>query len=79
MFYNLAMSRHCSPDTKYFQRVLSPADRAVLMAAGAGDISDGFREILATYAALWNAGMRPGQVENFLQSDMQKMHNDSAA
>jgi hypothetical protein len=79
MFYNLAMPRHCSPDTKYFQRVLSPADRAVLMAAGAGDISDGFREILAVYATLWNAGMRPGQIENFLQSDMQKMHNDSIA
>jgi hypothetical protein len=74
--YNPAMSRPCSPDTKYFQRVLSPADRAVLMAAGRGDLSDGFREILDVYATLWNAGLRPGQVGNFLQSDITKSNND---
>jgi hypothetical protein len=71
------MSRHCSPNTKYFQRVLSPADRAVLMAAGAGDLSDGFRELLAVYATLWNAGLRPGQIDNFLQSDITIRHNKS--
>jgi hypothetical protein len=30
------------------------------MAAGRGDISVGFREVLAVYADLWNAGFRPG-------------------
>ena len=49
------------------------------MAAGAGDLSDGFREMLAVYATLWNAGLRPGQIENFLQSDITVWHNDSVA
>jgi hypothetical protein len=70
------MPRHCSPNTKYFQRVLSPADRAVLLAAGAGDLSNGFREILAVYVALWNAGLRPGQIDDFLQSDITVCDND---
>jgi len=70
------MPRHCSPDTKYFQRVLSPADRAVLLAAGAGDLSNGFRELLAVYVTLWNAGLRPGQIDDFLQSDITIQHND---
>jgi hypothetical protein len=30
------------------------------MAAGRGDISVGFREVLAVYADLWHAGFRPG-------------------
>ena len=38
------------------------------MAAGRGDLSDGFREILDVYATLWNAGLRPGELDSFLQS-----------
>ena len=30
------------------------------MAAGRGDISVGFREVLAIYAELWREGFRPG-------------------
>ena len=30
------------------------------MAAGRGDISVGFREVLAVYADLWHSGFRPG-------------------
>lgn len=62
------MSRPCSPDTKYFQRILSRADRAILLSAGAGDLSNGFREVLEVYAACWNAGLRPGEIDSFLQS-----------
>jgi hypothetical protein len=54
------MVRPCKDDTRYFSRPLSDADRAILMAAGRGDISVGFREVLAVYADLWHAGFRPG-------------------
>jgi hypothetical protein len=46
------------------------------MAAGRGDISVGFREVLAVYADLWHAGFRPGDDpilflnENQLQADV---------
>jgi hypothetical protein len=49
------------------------------MAAGAGDLSDGFREMLAVYVTLWNAGLRPGQIDDFLKSDITIQHNDSVA
>lgn len=54
------MARPCKDDTRFFSRPLSDADRAILMAAGRGDISAGFREVLAIYADLWHAGFRPG-------------------
>jgi hypothetical protein len=54
------MVRPCKDNTRYFSRPLSDADRAILMAAGRGDISVGFREVLAVYADLWHAGFRPG-------------------
>ena len=46
------------------------------MAAGRGDISMGFREVLAIYAELWREGFRPGDDpilflnENQLQTDV---------
>ncbi len=46
--------------TVQFRRRLSPADRAVLLAAGAGDITVGFHELLAVYRHLWMLGWRPG-------------------
>ncbi len=54
------MARPCKDNTRYFSRPLSDADRAILMAAGRGDISVGFREVLAVYAELWREGFRPG-------------------
>jgi hypothetical protein len=47
-----------------------------LLAAGAGDLSNGFREVLAVYVTLWNAGLRPGQIDDFLQSDITVCDND---
>jgi hypothetical protein len=46
--------------TVQFRRRLSPADRAVLLAAGAGNITVGFHELLAVYRHLYDMGYRPG-------------------
>lgn len=48
-----------SPKVKYFQRQLGDAERATLLAAGAGDISAGFQEVIDTYRHFYNLGLRP--------------------
>jgi hypothetical protein len=66
------MARPCKIDTVEFQRKLSDDDRAILLTAGAGDLTRGFRDILAIYAALHNAGFRPGDdISQWLYSDNQ--------
>jgi hypothetical protein len=54
------MGRPCKPDTRYFKRELTPAQRAIIRAAGAGDLSCGFQELLAVYAHLHAQGFRHG-------------------
>ena len=54
------MARPCKIDTVNFFRRLKDDERAVLLAAGAGDLSQGFRDMLAIYTVLHNAGFRPG-------------------
>jgi hypothetical protein len=54
------MARPCKLDTVNFFRRLKDSERAILLAAGAGDLSEGFRNLLAIYATLHNAGFRPG-------------------
>lgn len=44
---------------KYFQRTLGNAERAILLAAGSGDISAGFLEVIDTYRHFYNLGLRP--------------------
>jgi len=63
------MARPCSPNTRFFSRPLSDAQRAILLAAGQGDISVGFREVLLAYAAMWNAGYRPGESDRFFLNE----------
>ena len=46
--------------TVQFRRQLSDADRAILLAAGRGDITVGFRELLSIYRHLYDCGFRPG-------------------
>jgi len=58
------MARPCKLDTVNFFRRLKDDERAILLAAGAGDLSQGFRDMLAIYAALHNAGFRPGDNVN---------------
>lgn len=44
---------------KYFQRQLGDAEREILLAAGSGDISAGFMEVIDTYRHFYNLGLRP--------------------
>jgi hypothetical protein len=61
------MPRPCKLDTVNFFRRIKDDERAILLAAGAGDLSEGFRNLLAIYAALHNAGFRPGDnIEDLL-------------
>ena len=54
------MSRPCQIDTVQFRRKLSDVERAVLLSAGAGDLTDGFHFMLAVYAHVHGQGFRPG-------------------
>ena len=56
------MPRPCRPDTRFFKRELTPAQRAILRAAGAGDITRGWHELLDVYAHLYAQGFRPGMM-----------------
>lgn len=53
------MGRPASDDTRYFQRQLGDAERRVLLAAGEGNMSKGFMEIIDAYAHFYNLGLRP--------------------
>jgi hypothetical protein len=56
----MAKGRPCKAAIRWFKREIAPADFAVLQAAGAGNTSDGWRELLAIYRHLWMLGWRPG-------------------
>ena len=53
------MAGKATPTVKYFQRQLGDAERAILLAAGSGDISAGFMEVIDTYRHFYNLGLRP--------------------
>lgn len=55
------MARPCKPDSRWLLRPLTPAHRAILLAAGQGDLSKGWETVLDVYAQLHNAGYRHGQ------------------
>lgn len=75
--YNRGMVRPCKLDTVEFQRKLSDTDRAILLTAGAGDLTRGFKNLLSIYTVLHNAGFRPDDdIEQWLFSD--NRYNDSA-
>lgn len=54
------MARPCKLDTVNFFRRINDDERNILLAAGAGDLSEGFRNLLAIYTVLHNQGFRPG-------------------
>jgi len=45
--------------TRYFQRTLGVEELQILIAAGNGNISDGFRELMDVYSHVWSLGFRP--------------------
>lgn len=65
------MPRPCKLDTVEFQRKLSDQDRAVLLTAGQGDLTRGFKNLLSIYTVLHNHGFRPDDdIEQWLFSDI---------
>jgi hypothetical protein len=53
------MAGKASPNVKYFQRQLGDAERVILLAAGSGDISAGFHQVIDAYRHFYNLGLRP--------------------
>ena len=53
------MVRPCKLDTVEFRRKLREPERAILLSAGAGDLSQGFYLMLEIYARLHGQGFRP--------------------
>lgn len=52
----MASGRPASANTVYFTRKLDQPARAILASAGAGDISQGFKNVLDIYRALYLRG-----------------------
>jgi hypothetical protein len=61
-------------DTVEFRRRLRDPERAILLAAGAGDLSQGFYLALEIYARLHEQGFRPGDA----LADIGLVHNSYA-
>lgn len=59
--------RPTKADVVYFQRKLGDAERAILLAAGQGDTSIGFMEVLDVYRYFYNLGLRPGMNLNSMK------------
>ena len=55
----MGKGRPSSLNVKYFQRQLGESERTILACAGKGDISKGFKEVIETFAILWELGYRP--------------------
>ena len=53
------MSRPSSPNTRYFQRTLSSPQKQIMLAAGEGNLSKGFENLLSIYQHVHNLGYRP--------------------
>ena len=62
-------------DTKYFQRTLKEAERAILLAAGEGDISLGFLRLLDMYTHAHNLGYRPDMAIESIQVSLSTMES----
>ena len=60
------MGRPSTPNTRYFQRTLSDPEKQIMLAAGEGNLSRGFENILAIYQHVHNLGFRPSMDMGFL-------------
>ena len=70
------MSRPPKTDTVQFRRTLSEADRTILLCAGKGNISLGFKNVLDCYAILWELGYRPrADLRDFLGVDKESQQS----
>lgn len=53
------IGRPANPNVKYFQRQLGLTERQTLLAAGNGDLSAGFLEVIDAYRHFYKLGLRP--------------------
>ena len=66
--------RPASIKTRAFRRTLSDAEAAILASAGAGDMSQGFKNALDIYRALYLRGYTPDQdIDCFLDNSANKI------
>ncbi len=54
------MGRPCSVETVQFRRKLTEGDRAILLASGHGDITEGFHRVLEVARHLHGLGFQHG-------------------
>jgi len=63
-------------NTVQFRRKLTNEQRTILLCAGKGDITKGFKEVLDCYAILWRLGYRPrNDLYDFLGVDEGDLEN----
>ncbi len=63
-------------NTVQFRRKLTKEQRTILLCAGKGDITKGFRNVLDCYAILWRLGYRPRiDLCDFLGVDREMLEN----
>lgn len=63
-------------NTVQFRRKLTDEQRTILLCAGKGDITKGFKEVLDCYAILWRLGYRPrNDLYDFLGVDEDDLEN----
>ena len=63
-------------NTVQFRRKLTNEQRTILLCAGKGDITKGFKEVLDCYAILWRLGYRPrNDLYDFLGVDEDDLEN----
>jgi hypothetical protein len=60
------IGRPANPNVRVFQRNIDDGQRAILLAAGNGDMSAGWLEVLDTYQHLYSLGFRPGMAFDHL-------------
>ena len=63
-------------NTVQFRRKLTEEQRTILLCAGKGDITKGFKNVLDCYAILWSLGYRPRiDLCDFLGVDEDELEN----
>jgi hypothetical protein len=73
------MARPCLTTTVQFRRKLTPAQRAIILAAGQGDMTRGFQELLDIYATLHAIGYRPGMAPDSISLITNRSVKDSVS
>jgi hypothetical protein len=63
-------------NTVQFRRKLTEEQRTILLCAGNGNITKGFKDVLDCYAMLWRLGYRPkNDLYDFLGVDEDDLEN----